>query len=104
MGSSNGGILSYKRVLILILFLILVSPIFGVFLADMIGYHEPLDVAAEILGLKDLTEKSNWTPFIGYTVPGLPLEIGYVVAGFIGVGIILGVGFIADRFIKRRHN
>jgi len=85
------------RAIGLAVFLVLVSPLFGVFLADMVGYHEPLDVAAEVLNLQDLTESINWTPFIDYTVPGLPAELGYIISGFIGVGIIFGLGLILRR-------
>lgn len=93
--------LSFNKVLIVILILVFISPIFGVILADMVGYHEPLDVAAEILNLQDLTEKINWTPFLDYSIPGLPAVIGYIVAGLIGVGIILGIGFILSKLVER---
>jgi cobalt/nickel transport protein len=86
-----------RRAIGLAIFLVLVSPLFGVFLADMVGYHEPLDVAAEVLNLQDLTESINWTPFMDYTVPGLPAELGYIISGFIGVGIIFGLGLILRR-------
>lgn len=75
--------------LAIIFTLVLISPVFGVILAEAVGYHEPLDIAAEELHLEDLTEAINWTPFLDYSVPGLPDELGYVIAGFIGVGIIL---------------
>ncbi len=91
-----------KKALITIIVLVLVSPLFGVILADMVGYHEPLDVAAEELGLKDISEEIDWTPFYDYTVPGLPDTIGYIIAGFIGVGIILGIGYILLRIAGKR--
>lgn len=81
-----------RRAFFLIVILVLVSPVFGVILADMVGYHEPLDLAAEALGLEDKNEEINWTPFIDYTVPGLPNPIGYVLAGFIGVAVVLALG------------
>ena len=87
-----------KKSLSVIVVLVLVSPVFGVILADLVGYHEPLDVAAELLKLKDITEEINWTPFLDYTVPGLPDEVGYVVSGFIGVFIILGIGYLLLKF------
>ncbi|RLE74139.1 MAG: cobalamin biosynthesis protein, partial [Thermoprotei archaeon] len=61
-----------KKAIILTFILVIISPIFGVILADMVGYHEPLDLAAESLGLEDISEETNWTPFFDYTVPGLP--------------------------------
>jgi len=85
--------------LIVIIVLILISPVFGIILADMVGYHEPLDVAAELLGLKDISEEINWTPFFDYTVPGLPDVVGYIISGFIGVGIILGIGYVTYKVV-----
>lgn len=80
----------------------MVSPLFGVLLADVVGYHEPLDVAAEALNLQDLTESINWTPLMDYTVPGLPAELGYIISGLIGVGIILGLSLIFKRIIVKK--
>lgn len=90
-----------KKAVFVITTLILVSPIFGVILADMVGYHEPLDVAAEILGLNDITEDINWTPFLDYTVPGLPDVLGYIISGFIGVGVILALGYVLKHFTSK---
>ncbi|MEM2123573.1 MAG: cobalamin biosynthesis protein [Candidatus Bathyarchaeia archaeon] len=90
----------YPRGIIgLAVFLVLVSPLFGVILADMVGYHEPLDVAAEVLNLKDLTESINWTPLMDYSVPGLPAELGYILSGLIGLTVILGVGLIFKKWV-----
>ena len=91
--------ISVRKCLIATLITIAVSPVFGVILADIIDYHEPLDIAAEALHLPDLTESINWTPFIGYTVPGLTAETGYFVAGLMGVGVILGLGYIFKRLV-----
>lgn len=93
----------YEKALLYVLFLLVISPVFGVWLAELVGYHEPLDVAAEALGLKDLTDELNWTPFLDYTVPGLPAEIGYVLAGLIGIGIILGIGSLISKLLSRRR-
>ena len=94
--------LTFRKALILTLVLVLISPVFGVILADMMGYHEPLDVAAEALNLPDMTESLNWTPFLDYTVPGLPADVGYIIAGLIGISIILTVGFILNKIVKQR--
>jgi len=85
----------HRKALITIIILVIISPIFGVILANMVGYHEPLDVAAEKLGLHEW--EFTWTPFTDYTVPGLPDTIGYIICGFIGVGVILGIGTILYR-------
>lgn len=81
--------------------LVLISPVFGVILADMVGYHEPLDVAAELVGLPDKSEELNWTPFFDYTVPGLPDTVGYIVAGFIGIAAILAMGAVLRKIAAR---
>ena len=85
-----------RKALLIILLLVLVSPIFGVILAEVVGYHEPLDVAAEKLGLEEATS-IEWTPFADYTVPGLPDSIGYIIAGLLGVSILLGIGYLLLR-------
>lgn len=91
--------ISWKTLLVIIT-LIIISPIFGVILADMVGYHEPLDVAAEMLGLNDISEKINWTPFFEYTIPGLDPVIGYIVSGFIGVAIIYLIGYVIRKLVS----
>jgi len=91
-----------RKTLFTVIVLIIVSPVFGVILADAVGYHEPLDVAAEMLNLEDITEDINWTPFLDYTVSGLPDVLGYIVSGFIGVGVILGLGYVLKYLVSRR--
>jgi len=91
----------FGKALAATIILVLVSPVFGILLADLVGYHEPLDVAAEALGLEDLTESMNWTPLLDYTIPGLPAEVGYVASGFLGVAVILAVGLLASRAVRR---
>lgn len=91
-----------RKVIITIVALIIISPLFGVVLADAVGYHEPLDVAAEKLGLKDVTDKLNWTPFLDYSVPGLPATIGYIISGFIGVAAVLGLGYLIKAVLGRK--
>ncbi|HDI73822.1 MAG TPA: cobalamin biosynthesis protein [Candidatus Korarchaeota archaeon] len=77
-----------RRVLLTILILVLVSPLFGVIGAELVGYHEPLEVAAEIIGLEE--GEPLWSGILpDYTFPGLPDVIGYIIAGLIGVGVLL---------------
>ncbi len=45
-----------NREYIYFIILIVVSPLFEVFLANLIGYHEPLDLVAEKLGLSEMEE------------------------------------------------
>ena len=86
----------HKTAMLVIMVLLLVSPLFGVIGAELVGYKEPLDVAAEMIGLEE-AEVPEWTPFTDYTVPGLPDTIGYIVAGLIGVAVILLVGALLMR-------
>jgi len=92
-----------KKQWILIILLILISPLFGVVLADMVGYHEPLDIAAEKLGLKDISDEINWSPFYDYSIPGLDPITGYIVSGFIGVGIIYLIGSLIQRIAGKKQ-
>ncbi|ADM28237.1 cobalamin biosynthesis protein [Ignisphaera aggregans DSM 17230] len=93
-------VLSRKQLFILIILLI-ISPIFGVWLANILGYTEPLDRVAEELNLSEW-EGFNWTPFKDYTVPGLPDWLGYIISGAIGIAIIIGIGYVIRFFIGRR--
>lgn len=81
-----------KDVLYVLIVLLALSPLFGVVLADMVGYHEPLDLAAEKLRLSEL--EFNWTPLQDYGVPGIDPIVGYIISGLIGIVIIYAVGFI----------
>ncbi len=77
-----------KKVLLTIVVLVIVSPLFGVIGAEIVGYQEPLEVAAERIGLEE--SEPLWSGVLpDYTVPGLPDTIGYIVAGFVGVGVLL---------------
>lgn len=91
----------YGRALMLIALLVVVSPLFGVVGSEMVGYREPLDLAAEMLGLEEWD--LEWTPFAGYRVPGLPDTIGYIVAGFMGVGVILAIGVLLAKLSARQE-
>lgn len=84
-----------KRYLILILVLLLVSPIFGVILANAVGYAEPLDHVADMLHLNE--SAINWTPFKDYTVPGLPDVVGYMIAGAMGVAVFILLTLLFER-------
>lgn len=98
--SIKGYLLKHKKAFTLIGVLLILSPIFGVYLAELTGYHEPLDLAAEALGLKEITEEVNWTPFLDYTIPGLPDWLGYIISGFIGVLVVLLLALIVLRILR----
>ncbi|MEM2535234.1 MAG: hypothetical protein QXD12_05445, partial [Candidatus Nezhaarchaeales archaeon] len=92
-----------KKTWITVIVLLILSPIFGVVLADIVGYHEPLDLAAEAIGLRDISEEITWTPFFDYSVPGLPAEIGYVISGAIGVIAITVIGYGILKMAEKRE-
>jgi cobalt/nickel transport protein len=93
-----------KRLWIFLAILAVISPVFGVWLAGVVGYHEPLDVAVEKINeatgrpvLNDTTDQLNWTPFLDYTIPGLPDWAGYIVSAFIGLAIYILLWLVVIR-------
>lgn len=86
----------YRRAIMAIVLLVLVSPLFGIVLAERLGYTEPLEVAAEKLGLHE-HPVWEWSPLADYTFPGLPDTLGYIVSGLIGVALIILVGLALAR-------
>ncbi|MEZ0345835.1 MAG: PDGLE domain-containing protein [Infirmifilum sp.] len=90
----------HRTAFALIGLLIIISPLFGVYLASIVGYHEPLDIAAQVLGLKETTEEINWTPFLDYTVPGLPDWLGYIVSGVIGAAVVIVLAFLLLKVLR----
>ncbi len=92
-----------RKTILIVVFLVTISPIFGVILSEAVGYHEPLDIVAELLGLEDRTEDTNWTPLLDYTFPGLPDTVGYIVAGLIGVTIVLVLGHFLTEILVRKN-
>lgn len=90
-----------KKILVATTLLIFMSPLFGVILADTMGFHEPLDLAAKILNLQDLSETFNWTPLFNYKIPSLPPEVGYIISGFIGVILIFIAGLAINKLLKK---
>lgn len=92
-----------RRSLLLAIALLAVSPVFGVYLAGLLGYHEPLDIAAEALGLRDTSDEINWTPLKDYTFPGLPDWLGYIVSGAVGLVVIVAIGLSIEKILSRRR-
>ena len=91
------------RLLVFIIGIILLSPLFGVILAHKTGYHEPLDLVIEKLRLSEKQSIEIPTLFNDYSVPGLNPVIGYMISGFIGVGIIWGMGALLKKFVSRKE-
>lgn len=102
-----------KKLYIFLALMALVSPVFGVWLANLVGYHEPLDVAAEKINelanetlhtviLQDVSDQMNWTPLKDYTVPGLPDWLGYIISAYIGLAVFIALWLVARRVKKTR--
>jgi len=95
----------HRRTLIIVGILLIISPLFGVVGAELVGYHEPLDVAAEKLGLEEA--EPVWSGLLpDYTVPGLPedwagLSVGYIISGIVGVVIILIIGLALRELLRK---
>jgi len=97
------NLIKSKKVWIAIAIMLVASPLLGVVLADVVNYHEPLDLAAEIVGLRDVSEKITWTPFFDYSIPGFPAEAGYVLAGALGVAVIVAIGYVVMKAVETRE-
>lgn len=77
-----------RRTMMVLLFLLIISPFFGVIGANLVGYREPLELALEQLGIEE--SEPIWAGFFpDYTVPGLNDVVGYIISGVIGLGIFL---------------
>jgi len=71
--------------------MILLSPVFA-YLAEIVGYSEPLENVAEEIGL---AEKQSYTGiFPDYTIPGVNEYIGTLISGAVGVVIFLSLAFM----------
>jgi len=66
--------------------LVILTPVFA-YLSEEVGYSEPLDKAAEILGLEE--NKIYEGIFPDYTIPGLDPYFGTLISGIIGLVIVL---------------
>lgn len=70
--------------------MIILSPAFA-YLAEEVGYSEPLENAAEVLGLEEITINPGIFP--DYTIPGLDPYMGTLISGAIGVLIVFLLSF-----------
>ncbi|MBO8181043.1 MAG: energy-coupling factor ABC transporter permease [Archaeoglobus sp.] len=77
--------------------MIAVSPLFA-YAAELVGYSEPLENAAAILGLEENPIYEGLLP--DYTLPGLDPYVGTLIAGAVGTVIVLGLGVILTRYAR----
>lgn len=77
--------------------LIALSPLFA-YLAEVVNYSEPLENAAEMLGLEEVRIYEGIFP--DYTIQGLDPYTGTLVSGAIGVLIVLALAY-AMKYARR---
>ncbi|MCS7129860.1 MAG: energy-coupling factor ABC transporter permease [Archaeoglobaceae archaeon] len=70
--------------------LIALSPVFA-YLAEAVGYSEPMENAAEVLGLEEHSLYESIFP--DYTIPGLDPYTGTLISGAIGALIVLSLAY-----------
>lgn len=86
-----------KLALGIIAVMILVSPLFA-YTAELVGYSEPLENAAEIIGLEENPIYEGVLP--DYSVPGLDPYVGTLIAGLVGAVIVLALGYALSRYAR----
>ncbi|MEM1593032.1 MAG: energy-coupling factor ABC transporter permease [Archaeoglobaceae archaeon] len=86
---------------VLIGLMIVLSPVFA-YLAEEVGYSEPLENVAEFLGLEENTINPGLLP--DYTIPGLDPYIGTLLSGAIGVLIVFMLSFAVKYAHSSRKN
>ena len=89
-----------RAALVAIGVMIVFAPVFA-YLAELVNYTEPLEVAAEKLGLEEVSIWSGVFP--DYTVPGINDYLGALITGAIGVALILAVGVALARADKEER-
>jgi hypothetical protein len=91
----------WRGALIAILVMILVSPFFA-WAAEAVGYAEPLENAAEHLGAMEHEYAIISGVLPDYTIPGADPYASVMVAGAVGCLIVLGLGWIMGKVLKRK--
>ncbi|MEM0332267.1 MAG: energy-coupling factor ABC transporter permease [Archaeoglobaceae archaeon] len=89
-----------KKSLLAIILMILVSPIFA-YSAELVGYTEPLEKAAENLGLEENPLYSGVLP--DYVVPNLDPYLSVLISATLGTFIVFGLGYILNARTNRKN-
>ncbi|MFN3805453.1 MAG: energy-coupling factor ABC transporter permease [Pyrobaculum sp.] len=71
--------------------MIILAPVFA-YLAEQVGYREPLGHVAEELGLREVALNPGLLP--DYTEPGLDPYLGTFVSGVVGAAVVLLVALV----------
>jgi|Deesub1362B_J571_1020462.scaffolds.fasta_scaffold00275_18 hypothetical protein len=90
-----------KRFWIALGVLIILTPLFA-YLAEIVGYSEPLENVAEMLGVEDDQEYTGILP--DYTVPGLDMASGTLVSAVVGTALTLGFALGVAKLASLRKN
>ena len=78
--------------------MVLLSPFFA-YAAELVNYSEPLENVAEELGAEEHTLWSGILP--DYTVPGINVYVGTLIAGAIGTVITFGVAYAIGLCLRK---
>ncbi len=95
------GLRKWRKVLIVISVMILVSPFFA-WAAEVVGYAEPLENVAEHLGAMEHEYAIISGLIPDYTIPGANPYASAIVAGIVGCLIVLGLGLIMGKVLQRK--
>jgi len=90
----------WKGALIVIGILLLLTPIFA-WAADLVGYAEPLENAAEHLGAMEHETAIISGILPDYTIPGANPYASAIVAGIVGCVIVLVIGILVGKALAR---
>ena len=90
----------WKGALIVIGILLLLTPLFA-WAADLVGYAEPLENAAEHLGAMEHETAIISGILPDYTIPGANPYASAIVAGIVGCVIVLIIGILVGKALAR---
>ena len=90
----------WKGALIVIGILLLFTPLFA-WAADLVGYAEPLENAAEELGAMEHETAIISGILPDYTIPGANPYASAIVAGIVGCVIVLVIGILVGKALAR---
>lgn len=89
-----------RKILIITIVLVLISPIFGIILPEILQSEEYIE------SLVDKTQPiiviEYPTPFKEYTIQGLPMSVSYAISALIGYGIIIIIYYIVNYILIKK--
>lgn len=85
------GVSPGKSAFVIIAIMVALSPLFA-YAAELVDYSEPLENAAELIGLEEYSIYSGLMP--DYSIPGIDPYVGTLITGAIGTVIVAGFAFL----------